>query len=58
MSDFTLRNIALMNRLRGRIALMAATPQPKPLCSQIRGNEPDITPVSYTHLTLPTKDSV
>ena len=43
MSDFTLRNIALMNRLRGRIALMAATPQPKPLCSQIRGNEPDIT---------------
>ena len=42
MNDFTLPNIALMRRLQGRIGLMAATPMPYEIRSQIRG-QPDIT---------------
>ena len=42
MNDFTLPNITLMRRLRARIGLLAATPMPYEIRSQIRG-QPDIT---------------
>ena len=45
----TVRDPAL--KVKGDEALRVAVPEPKPA-----HNEPqDITPVSYTHLTLPTK---